>query len=138
MTDPLEVTSVWCGALAQCGPAVAWTFPIEAVDRMGIAWNARRRTRPRADAAPLESPVSRFGEERPQKARPRSSPDEMAATYRADGGGGVNNRLKLSGNPQPRAGATTMPDAAQADDATWGVPEYSTAAGARPVATRMP
>lgn len=74
MTDTTEISTVWCGALAHRGPAIAWTFSVESADRMAAAYRARRLSAPPA-SDPLSSAVTRFGERRPGKNR---GPDEPA------------------------------------------------------------
>ena len=73
MADATQVTTVWCGALAQRGAAVAWIFSVESVDRMAVAFRSRRvEAQPSSES--LSFAVTRFGERRPAKKRSPSLP----------------------------------------------------------------
>lgn len=84
MADATQVTTVWCGALAQRGRAVAWIFSVESVDRMAVAFRSRRvEAQPMSES--LSSAVTRFGERRPaKKRRRRTAPAQCFTQMHAD------------------------------------------------------
>ncbi len=73
MDDATEISTVWCGALARRGPTIAWTFCVESVDRMAVAYRERRLGAPPSGESLLTA-VTRFGERRPGKKGPPREP----------------------------------------------------------------